>query len=172
MKLIKIISMLAILSILFSIQAQTVLKAGTFGNGGAKVAGSNYAVNGTLGQIDYGKLSGANNIYFAGFWRGAYHLTPVEELLFDLPSVYELYQNYPNPFNPSTIIKYDLPAASNVKINVYNLLGQKVTSLQDDFKPAGRYSISFNAAHLSSGIYFYTIEAEGFKKVKRMVLAK
>lgn len=172
MKLIKIISILAILSMLFSIQAQTVLKAGAFGNGGTKIAGSNYAVNGTLGQIDYGKLSGTNYTYYAGFWRGANHFTPVEDILFDLPTSYALYQNYPNPFNPSTIIKYDLPAASNVKINVYNLLGQKVTSLQDAYKPAGRYSISFNAGHLSSGIYFYSIESEGYKKVKRMVLAK
>ena len=172
MKLIKIISLMAILSLLFSIQAQTVLKAGAFGNGGAKIIGSNYAVNGTLAQVDYGKLSGTNYMYFAGFWRGAYHLTPIEDVLFDLPTSYALYQNYPNPFNPSTIIKYDLPAASNVKINVYNLLGQKISSLQDDFKPAGRYSIAFNALNLSSGIYFYTIESEGFKKVKRMVLAK
>jgi hypothetical protein len=172
MKLIKIISLLAILSLLFSIHAQAVLKAGAFGNGGLKVSGANYAVNGTLGQVDYGKLSGTNYLYFAGFWRGAYHLTPIETVLFDLPTSYELYQNYPNPFNPSTIIKYDLPAASKVKINIYNLLGQKVTLLQDDFKPAGRYSIAFNASNLSSGIYFYTIEAEGFKKVKRMVLAK
>ena len=163
---------MAILSLVFSIQAQAVLKAGTFGNGGLKVTGVNYAVNGTLGQVDYGKLSGSNYMHYAGFWRGAYHLTPVEDVLFDLPTSYALYQNYPNPFNPSTIIKYDLPKASKVKIIVYNLLGQKVISLQDAYKPAGRYSISFNAGHLSSGVYFYTIESEAFKKVKRMVLAK
>jgi len=99
-------------------------------------------------------------------------ITPVEKTLLDLPTVYELYQNYPNPFNPSTIIRYDLPDPSNVRIKLFNLLGQKITTLQNDFKPAGRYSISFNAMNLSSGIYFYTIEADGFKKVKRMILAK
>ena len=133
---------------------------------------TNYAVNGTLGQIDYGKLASTNYTYFAGFWRGAYHITSVEDILFDLPTSYELYQNFPNPFNPTTIIKYDLPVASNVKINVYNLLGQKITTLQDNFKPAGKHTISFNASNLSSGMYFYIIESEGFRKVKRMVLAK
>ena len=137
-----------------------------------QVSGTNYAVNGTLHQTAFGKLNSTNYIHFAGFWRGAYHITPVERLLDGLPTVYELYQNYPNPFNPSTIIKYDLPAPSHVKINLYNLLGQKITSLQNDFKPAGRYSLSFNGTHLATGVYFYTIESEGFKKVKRMVLAK
>jgi len=99
-------------------------------------------------------------------------ITPVEKTLLDLPTVYELYQNYPNPFNPSTIIKYDLPSASNVKIELFNLLGQKITTLQNVYKLAGRYSVSFNAIDLSSGIYFYTIEADGFKKEKRMILAK
>ena len=172
MKFIKIISLFAILAILFSIQAQAIVKVGTFGNGGVKMASTNYGLNGTLAQIDYGKLSSTNYTYFAGFWRGAYHITPVEKILLDLPTVYELYQNYPNPFNPSTVIKYDLPKPSKVKIVIYNVLGQKVVALIDDFKPAGRYSEVFNTTDLSSGIYFYSIEAEGFRKVKRMVFAK
>ena len=88
MRLIKIISVLAIVALVFSVQAQAIVKAGTFGNGGAKTSGSNYAVNGTLGQIDYGKLTSTNYIYFAGFWRGAYHLTPIEKISLDLPTVY------------------------------------------------------------------------------------
>ena len=155
-----------------SLFSQTTLKFGVFGNGSGTLSGSNNLLNGTLNQTVTGKMENSNYTHFAGFWRGAYHITSIEDLLFDLPTAYKVYQNYPNPFNPSTIIKYDLPKASKVKIVIYNILGQKVVALIDDFKPAGRYSETFNASNLSSGIYFYSIEADGFSKVKRMIFAK
>jgi PKD repeat protein len=89
-----------------------------------------------------------------------------------IPATYMLYNNYPNPFNPGTIINFDIPKSGNVKIKVYNSLGEVVAILTDmNFNP-GKYSIDFNGANLASGIYFYTLESEKVLQVKRMVLVK
>lgn len=89
-----------------------------------------------------------------------------------IPEKYALYQNYPNPFNPVTNIKFDIPKASYVKINVYNVLGKEVSLLMSENKPAGRYSIDFDASSLTSGVYFYKIETGDFAETKRMVILK
>ena len=90
----------------------------------------------------------------------------------DKPVAFVLGNNYPNPFNPSTIISYSLPEASNVKLIVYNDIGQPVRVLENGFKAAGSYIISFNAGELSSGIYFYKIEAGQFSQIRKMMLVK
>ncbi len=90
----------------------------------------------------------------------------------NLPNVFSLEQNYPNPFNPGTVINYDLPKASHVILTVYNDLGQEVTKLVDRVQSAGRYSVNFNASTLSSGVYFYKIEAGDFVQSKKMILMK
>jgi hypothetical protein len=91
----------------------------------------------------------------------------------ELPPVsFALNQNYPNPFNPSTVISYSLPQASNVKLTVYNALGQPVSILENGFKSAGTYKISFNASQLSTGAYFYKIEAGQFSQIRKMLLVK
>lgn len=89
-----------------------------------------------------------------------------------LPTDFSLKQNYPNPFNPSTRIGFTLPAESNVKISVFNLIGQKVAEAVNSRFTAGSHSIEFNAANLSSGIYIYKIEAGAFTAVKKMQLMK
>lgn len=89
-----------------------------------------------------------------------------------VPEKFSLYQNYPNPFNPVTNIKFDIPKASYVKINVYNVLGKEVSLLMSENKPAGRYSIDFDASSLTSGVYFYKIETGDFAETKRMVILK
>jgi hypothetical protein len=88
------------------------------------------------------------------------------------PAVYALEQNYPNPFNPSTTINYSIAEAGLVKIAVYNLLGQEVALIVNEFKEVGAHTISFNAAQLTSGAYFYTIETPQFKQTRKMLLAK
>jgi len=88
------------------------------------------------------------------------------------PGEYSLRQNYPNPFNPGTIITYSLPSASNIKIIVYNTLGQTIKTLESGYKPAGIYSINFNASNLPSGIYFYKLEAGSVSQIKKMILLK
>jgi len=89
-----------------------------------------------------------------------------------IPSIIALKQNYPNPFNPSTSISYTLNEASLVKLEVFNMIGQKVATLVDSRQSAGEHTISFNALGLSSGIYLYRMEAGSFSEVKRMTLIK
>jgi hypothetical protein len=85
---------------------------------------------------------------------------------------FTLSQNYPNPFNPSTSISYSLPTSSNVKLIVFNTLGQKLKTLVSEYKPAGNYTVNFNASALPSGIYFYKLEAGPFTQIKKMILIK
>jgi hypothetical protein len=90
----------------------------------------------------------------------------------NLPKEYALFQNYPNPFNPSTTIKYAMPKSSKVQIKIFNILGQQVALLTDNFKQAGYHQIKFNAENLSSGIYYYSITAGEFHKVRKMILLR
>ena len=85
---------------------------------------------------------------------------------------YNLSQNYPNPFNPSTKISFGIRKAGNVDISVYNVLGNKIITLFNGYKPAGEYSITFDGSNLSSGVYFYKIVSEGFVQTKKMILEK
>jgi hypothetical protein len=87
-------------------------------------------------------------------------------------SGYELSQNYPNPFNPTTKISYQIPVSGNVTLKVYNTLGKEVAKLASGFMNAGSYSIVFNASNLSSGVYFYKLEAGSFSAIKKLVLLK
>ena len=92
--------------------------------------------------------------------------SPVVEVSY-LPQQYSLEQNYPNPFNPSTTIKFAIPTASNVKLLVYNSLGQLVSEIVNQHFEAGYYSYNFNASALSSGVYYYRIEADNFTSIKK-----
>lgn len=89
-----------------------------------------------------------------------------------LPKSYSLYQNYPNPFNPGTTIKFDVPELSDVKISVFNLLGQKITEELRPNLSVGTYEYFFNGSSLTSGVYFYKITAGSFTDTKRMMLIK
>ena len=105
------------------------------------------------------------------------YLTGINKISSNIPEDYKLYQNYPNPFNPKTIIKFDLPKASNVKIEVYDNLGKMISELVDEKLSAGSYEIEWpaptgNATSYPSGIYFYKIETEEFKDVRKMILIK
>ncbi|MDP8206814.1 MAG: T9SS type A sorting domain-containing protein [Candidatus Electryonea clarkiae] len=90
----------------------------------------------------------------------------------DQPAGYYLAQNYPNPFNPSTKIKFRIAKAQQVRLAIYNTLGQEVQMLMDDFKAAGTYSVEFDGSILASGIYFYRLESESFTSMKKMVIIK
>lgn len=90
----------------------------------------------------------------------------------EVPAGYKLEQNYPNPFNPVTKINYSLPKNAYVKLYVYDASGRLVRKLVDSFEPAGNRSISFNAGELSSGVYFYTMQADDNYLSKKMILIK
>ncbi|MCZ7601911.1 MAG: S8 family peptidase [Melioribacteraceae bacterium] len=94
------------------------------------------------------------------------------EQIDDIPVDYSLKQNYPNPFNPSTTIEYSLPGNELVKIKVYDVLGKEITTLVNEVKSAGKYSVTFNSSHLSSGVYFYQITAGRFQDVRKMILLR
>ena len=85
---------------------------------------------------------------------------------------FELYQNYPNPFNPTTMISYYLPKNANIKLNVYNVLGQKVAELINGYQTEGKHRIEFDAGKLSSGVYFYKLQAGSNIRIKKMAVAK
>jgi hypothetical protein len=103
----------------------------------------------------------------------------VEVSIVNEPKEFALTQNYPNPFNPSTTLRYSIPERSNVKLLVFNTLGQQVAQVVNETKDAGYYEHSFNASQLSSGVYFYRIEATSeqnpskvFVDTKKMVLMR
>lgn len=98
--------------------------------------------------------------------------TSVKESNDQQPQDFLLYQNYPNPFNPSTTISFTIPETSFVTLNVYNMLGQEVAKLIHKEMAGGNYRVEFNAANLTSGIYFYSINAGGCSAVKKMLLMK
>jgi len=83
-----------------------------------------------------------------------------------------LHQNYPNPFNPVSIIRYDIPTSSFVRISVYDILGEEIRSLVSEEKNPGTYEVTFDAKNLPSGIYFYTIRAGEFSQSRKMILMK
>ena len=88
------------------------------------------------------------------------------------PTDFALNQNYPNPFNPTTTISFSIPSEEFVSLKIYNSLGEEVTELINEIKKAGNYEINFNASGLSSGIYFYKIQAGSFTQTKKMTLLK
>jgi hypothetical protein len=89
-----------------------------------------------------------------------------------LPTHFELEQNYPNPFNPSTKICWQSPVAAHQTLKVYDVLGNEVATLVDEYRNAGSYEIDFNASSLSSGIYFYQLKAGDFINTKKMIVLK
>lgn len=89
-----------------------------------------------------------------------------------IPQEFILYQNYPNPFNPSTKISWQSPVSSHQSLKVYDVLGNEVATLVNEFKPAGTYEVDFDASSLSSGVYFYKLQADSFVETKKMLLLK
>ena len=98
--------------------------------------------------------------------------TAVEEINSDIPSDYALFNNYPNPFNPSTTISFSIPSEEFVSLKIFNSLGEEVADLINETKPAGNYSVSFDASELTSGIYFYKLKTSSFIQTKKMILVK
>jgi hypothetical protein len=90
----------------------------------------------------------------------------------ELPEVFRLRQNYPNPFNPSTVLSFDLPAPSHVNLTVFNVLGQRVTTLVDEPLTAGTHDVMWDASGNSSGVYFYRISTDKNTETKKMLLLK
>jgi hypothetical protein len=99
-------------------------------------------------------------------------VTDVAQTNGTLPATFGLSQNYPNPFNPATVISYQLPVASRVSLNIYDILGRKIAALVDEVKPAGSYRVSWNASGVSTGVYFCRLQAGNALLVKKMMVLK
>jgi len=109
------------------------------------------------------------------FWTDTFSIDIVSDIAYEesaLSKKFTLGQNYPNPFNPTTYISFDLPKPEHVKIEIFSTLGQKVETLLNQRMKAGYHEVEFNAHSLSSGIYFYRIEAGEFQDVKKMILIR
>ncbi len=120
---------------------------------------------------------GAGKVILTSHGNGAYRrdlfrtITDVDKNS-KLPVKFVLEQNYPNPFNPITTIKYNVASNDNISIKVYDILGNSIATLVNEQKEAGEYEAVFDASNISSGIYFYVLQAGDFREMKKMVLLK
>lgn len=99
-------------------------------------------------------------------------ITNIEQIDIKTPDSFNLHNNYPNPFNPSTKIKFDIPEKSQVKISIYNIIGEEINVILRKELDSGTYTITFEASELTSGIYLYSLETEKIKITKKMILIK
>jgi hypothetical protein len=130
-----------------------------------------YAVLDRDEQID--EIHTSNNLGFVPLSTTADVVTSNEhDVALDMPQRYQLHHNYPNPFNPSTNINFDLPQAQDVRLEVFDLLGRRVALLVNESLAAGFHSVTFDASALTSGVYFYRIQAGSFVKTQKMMLVK
>ncbi|OQX91532.1 MAG: hypothetical protein B6D58_07640 [candidate division Zixibacteria bacterium 4484_95] len=124
----------------------------------------------TLGEVEYTPI-----FYSGGFTYG--EPTGTDENDLPIPKSYNLYQNHPNPFNTNTLIRYDLPQDCFVRIEVYDILGQRVRTLVKDFQQAGAYNVVWDGKtesgdNVPSGIYFYRLISDFYEDAKKMVLVR
>jgi hypothetical protein len=120
-----------------------------------------------INYADYNIISTDQNVYL--------HAIDTETKIENndlIPENYSLSQNYPNPFNPATTINYQIPLAGHVSLKVYDILGREVATLVNEEISAGNYEIKFDGSHLSSGVYFYTLQSGSFNETKKLILIK
>jgi N-acetylneuraminic acid mutarotase len=128
---------------------------------GAVVNNKIYVIGGTSDWATGGKE----------VWEYAPPISDVEQD-FNLPTEFSLEQNYPNPFNPSTKISWQSPVSCWQTLKVFDVLGNEIATLVDEYKPTGTYELTWNAANLPSGVYFYQLRASSFVDTKKMILLK
>jgi hypothetical protein len=131
----------------------------------------------------YFRVRVRDNQNFMSSWSGLfntkmldYYITSNEEIILNpeiiQPTTFLLFQNYPNPFNPITVISWQSPVGRHQTIKVFDVLGNEIVTLVDEYLPAGRYEIKFDASRLASGVYFYQLRAGSYTAVKKMILIK
>ncbi|GAB5409511.1 MAG: hypothetical protein BalsKO_18760 [Balneolaceae bacterium] len=145
----------------------TITESGEFDNFGYQVAADELTLLVSSPHADEESITNSGKVFFFDYRFVSNEETPNENVV-----NYKLEQNYPNPFNPTTTLKYQVKDAGDVKLTVYNLLGQVVQILVNERKTTGAYSVNFDASALSSGFYFYKLEVNDFASVKKMMLIK
>ncbi|MCI0560093.1 MAG: T9SS type A sorting domain-containing protein, partial [Nitrososphaera sp.] len=140
-------------------------------NGEAMVSNNKFRILCTVGQATIDGASDSSNTVASGFWyvKSRLFSSPPSLVMLseitEIPISFSLAQNYPNPFNPSTLIKYGLPHDTQVKLEVYNVFGQRVAVLVNEKQKAGYHEIVFQNPALPSGMYFYRIQAGTFTEL-------
>jgi len=105
-------------------------------------------------------------------FNGTYAYSEVVEIDVTGPLTFDLAQNYPNPFNPSTSIKYSIPESGNIRLSVFNIVGEEVAVLAEGFSQAGSFEVTFDASNLSTGVYLYKLQSANSVQTKKMMLLK
>jgi len=129
-------------------------------------------VNGATVDVSNNTISFSSNIVGNFYILTGDSPTSVETGNDLIVEEFELFQNYPNPFNPSTTISFNIPENDFVTLSVFNVIGEKVSTLVNSNMQAGKHSVTFDATNLSTGIYFYEIQAGNFTSIKKMILLK
>jgi hypothetical protein len=154
------------------VSGQQAMVNGVFSNGGTRMIEPGYVINCTLGQSLIDKSENTIQVVQGGFWysmRTYVNIIMPENLL---PIKFELFQNYPNPFNPVTKIMYAIPKSALVRLEIYNVLGQRISMPVNENQQPGFYTINFDASNLSSGYYFYHLLADEYSAVKKLLVTK
>ncbi len=107
-----------------------------------------------------------------GAYSGGDGIVDIDETGMSIPKQTSLSVNYPNPFNAQTVISYELPIQSQVTINIYDILGRQVRCLQNGEQPAGYHQVIWDASDVSSGVYFYKLQAGNYSNTRKMMLVK
>jgi hypothetical protein len=155
----------------FNTQTNTWSTLGTGSSNGVNERVSALAVVGSEVYVG-GSFTSAGGVSANNVARWNSGTSRVEQLSPTAPKTFLLEQNYPNPFNPSTTIRYQLPVASEVKLEVYDVLGKKIATVVNERQSAGAYQVVWNASGLSSGTYFYRLQAGTFVETKKMIMVK
>jgi len=131
-----------------------------------------------FGGAAVNSIAASKNYLYAGTASGAWRIpladiaTSVKSSSSQFPGEYMLYQNFPNPFNPSTVIRYQMAVGSRATLKVYDVLGREIATLVDGEQVAGAHAVTFNAAGISTGTYFYRFEAGRYSETKKFVVIK
>lgn len=123
-------------------------------------------------KLEIGNVNNSSDVLSFVFTAKAVETTGISEISQDIPNDYYISQNYPNPFNPTTKIHFGLNKEGNVKIDVYNIIGQKVGTLVNKQLAPGKYSTNFDAKNLTSGIYIYKMQINNYVELRKMILEK
>jgi hypothetical protein len=162
-----------------TITAETLAISDVDGSSEDKFYGRLYSVDGLVPgnniiAVEVHQSSGdSEDLSFdLGLEATANKLTGISEIQRNIPQDFILFEPYPNPFNPTSTIRYQMPEACYVKLNVYDIMGRKVSTLVDEHQVADRYHVEFDAVNLASGIYFYQIQMGTFTDTKKLILQK
>ena len=170
---ISVFQIFLLFSFLNTSMAQYKLSKTVIGNGSGITSNASNQIKSTIGQALVGQSLNNSFKGLYGFWYIERFLVGITEAQVNLlPTHFELVQNFPNPFNPITKIKYAIPKITQVRIDVYNILGQHVSTLVNDQKQPGYYIVEFNASNLASGFYIYQMRTKNYVDVKKMIVTK